>query len=102
VRAVKELLDSGESFLLLDCREPQEYEIAKIEQARLIPMREIPNREAEYADYRDKRIVVHCHVGGRSFHVMQWLRENGFPCAQNMSGGISAWSHEIDPSVPTY
>jgi rhodanese-related sulfurtransferase len=102
VRSVKSLFDNTEEFLLLDCREPKEFEIARIPGSRLIPMREIPNRIAELESFRDKRIVIHCHHGGRSLRVTEWLREQGFAGAQNMTGGIDAWSLEIDPTVPKY
>jgi rhodanese-related sulfurtransferase len=102
VRAVKKLLDEGADFFLLDCREPSEYAIAKLAGAVLIPMREIPARLAELEPVRDQRIVVHCHHGGRSMQVTQWLLQQGFPKVQNMAGGIDAWSSEIDPSVSRY
>jgi rhodanese-related sulfurtransferase len=88
--------------LLLDCRTPEEYSIAKIDGAVLIPMQEIAERLAELEPWRDKPIIVHCHHGVRSLRVTHWLREKGFPLAQSMTGGIEAWSLEVDPSVPRY
>lgn len=102
VHAVKALLDDRTSFLLLDCREPDEYQVARIEPGQLIPMGELPGRLADLEAYRDQPIVVYCHVGGRSLRVVRWLRAQGFPQAQNMDGGIEAWSQLIDPSVPRY
>jgi rhodanese-related sulfurtransferase len=102
VTTVKQLLDSGDDFTLLDCREPSEYETARIDGAKLIPMREIPGRLAELEPLRNSRIVVHCHHGGRSLRVTHWLREQGFPNVQNMTGGIDAWSQIVDPKVPRY
>ncbi|WP_425613403.1 rhodanese-like domain-containing protein [Anatilimnocola sp. NA78] len=102
VQTVKELLDAKAEFTLLDCREPDEYQTAHIEGARLIPMREIPGKLAELESLKDARIIVHCHHGGRSMRVTQWLREQGFPHVQNMAGGIDAWSQVIDPRVPRY
>jgi rhodanese-related sulfurtransferase len=102
VVAVKNLLDSQEEFLLLDCREPKEHRIASIPAAQLIPMREIPIRVAELEAYRDRRVVVHCHHGGRSLRVAEWLRQQGFSGAQNMTGGIDAWSLQVDPQLPRY
>lgn len=102
VQAVKRLQDSGESFLFLDCREPDEHAIASIPGAVLVPMQEIPERLEWLAPHRDGRIVVHCHHGGRSLRVTRWLRAQGFPGAQNMSGGIDAWSTGIDPATPRY
>jgi adenylyltransferase/sulfurtransferase len=101
VTLVKQMLDAGESFTLLDCREPGEHQTANIAGAKLIPMREIPGKLAEL-EPRNAHIVVHCHHGGRSLRVTQWLREQGFPNVQNMSGGIDAWSQIIDPKVPRY
>ncbi|MDA1049635.1 MAG: rhodanese-like domain-containing protein [Planctomycetota bacterium] len=101
-RGVKKLLDEGVDFFLLDCREPSEYAIAKLDSAVLIPMGEIPARLPELEPVRDRRIVVHCHHGGRSMQVTQWLQQQGFPKVQNMAGGIDAWSHEIDSSVARY
>lgn len=102
VRSVKVLLDGGEDFLLLDCREQDEFKLARIDGSQLIPMREIPARIAELEPFREKRIVIHCHHGGRSSRVTDWLRQQGFASAQNMTGGIDAWTLEIDPTVPRY
>ena len=102
VRGVKKLIDEGADFFLLDCREPSEYAIAKLESAVLIPMREIPGRLAELEPVRDQRIVVHCHHGGRSMQVTQWLQQQGFAKVQNMAGGIDAWACEIDSGVARY
>ena len=102
VRGVKQLLDDQADFFLLDCREPSEYAIAKLDSAGLIPMREIPARLPELEPVRDQRIIVHCHHGGRSMQVTQWLKQQGFARAQNMAGGIDAWSTEIDRGVARY
>ena len=99
---VKELLDGGEGFLLLDCREADEHATAHIKQARLLPMSELPNRVGELEAQRDGHIVVHCHHGGRSLRVTKWLREQGFSQVQSMAGGIDQWAVEIDPTVPRY
>ena len=101
VTSVKELLDTGADFLLLDCRQPSEYQAANIAGAQLIPMREVPSKLTELGP-QEKHIVVHCHHGGRSLQVTHYLREQGFPNVQNMSGGIDAWSQIIDPKVPRY
>jgi len=94
--------DGEESFLLIDCREPNEHEFCRIESAKLIPMNQTPERVAELETHRDSQIVVHCHHGGRSLQVVQWLRNEGFHGAQNMTGGIEAWSQTVDPEVPRY
>ena len=100
VASVKQMLDRGDKFTLLDCREPDEYETAHIEGSKHIPMREISSRLGEVD--RQGLVVVHCHHGGRSLRLTQFLRQQGFPQVQNMTGGIDAWSQQIDPSVPRY
>ncbi len=101
-QTVKSMLDRGDEFVLLDCRESDEYAIARIDGARLVPMSEIQERVAELEADRSRQIVVHCHHGGRSLRVAQWLRKNGFTGAQSMSGGIDEWSTQIDPNVARY
>jgi rhodanese-related sulfurtransferase len=102
VPAVAALRQSGEAFVLLDCREPDEQAIARIAGSILIPMRLIPERLAELESHRDARVIVHCHHGVRSLRVARFLRERGFARAQSMAGGIEAWSLAIDPAVPRY
>lgn len=102
VQRTSSLLGQGEDFLLVDCREPEEYELCRIEGSRLIPMSEVPSRVDEIEEFCGKRIVVHCHHGVRSLSVVRWLRANGFSTSQSMAGGIDAWSVEIDPSVSRY
>lgn len=92
----------GPPAVLLDCRTPEEHAIARIAGAILVPMPEIPERLAEFEEWRSRTIVVHCHHGMRSLRVAQWLRERGFPAVTSMRGGIDAWSATIDPSVPVY
>lgn len=99
---VKVRLDSTEPPLLIDCREPDEVAHCRIEGATHIPMGEIQGRIGELADYRDQPVVVYCHHGGRSLHVVHWLRSEGFSLAQSMAGGIDDWSQEVDSSVPRY
>jgi len=102
VRSVKQMQDSGEKFVLLDCREPSEVATAKIAGSIHIPMKQIPGRLAELEPHRTERIVVHCHHGGRSLRVTQFLRHEGFSQVQNMAGGIDAWSLEVDAGVARY
>ena len=101
-RAVKAWLDSGTSFLFLDCREADEYASSHIPGTTLIPMSELSDRVSELEQHRDASIVVHCHHGGRSMRVTNWLRQQGFASVTNMSGGIDEWSQQIDPSVSRY
>jgi rhodanese-related sulfurtransferase len=102
VLGVKQMVDAGEKFVLLDCREADEVATAKIPGSLHIPMREIPARLAELESHRHGRLVVHCHHGGRSQRVTHYLRQQGFPQVQNMSGGIDDWSLKVDPAVPRY
>jgi rhodanese-related sulfurtransferase len=99
---VKQLQDTGAPFLLIDCREIDEYELCRIPGARLIPMKQIPDHIEELQRYLETRIIVQCHHGGRSAQVVRWLRDRGFLAVQSMVGGIDAWSQEVDPSVPRY
>jgi len=106
VQAVAELLNQSEESetrcLLIDCREPSEHEHCQIKGSQLIPMNAIADRLAELESHRDQTLIVHCHHGGRSLRVVEYLRANGFPTAQNMTGGIDVWSQQIDDSVPRY
>ena len=101
-RAVKSLLDSGQDFMLLDCRQPEEHAIVSIPQAKLIPMHDLPGQISDLEPFRDRQVIVHCHHGGRSLQVASWLRRQGFSQAASMAGGIDQWAIEIDPSLPRY
>jgi len=100
-QAAKTLMDRGEPFTLLDVREPWEFETARIAGAKLMPMGEVPSRAHQELDPEDHIIVV-CHHGVRSLNVVAWLRQQGFEKAQSMSGGIDAWSRQVDPEVSKY
>jgi rhodanese-related sulfurtransferase len=101
VEDVKAAIDKGETFTLVDVREPWEHELARIGGSKLIPMGDIPARVHQELD-PDERIIAYCHRGVRSLNVVNWLRQQGFEKAQSMSGGIDRWSRVIDPKVPTY
>jgi rhodanese-related sulfurtransferase len=98
---LKALQKTGEPFLLLDVREPWEFDTAKIEGAKNIPMGDIPTRANQELD-PDAHIVVVCHHGVRSLTVTNWLRQQGFEKVQSMRGGIDGWARTIDPKVPLY
>ncbi|HEV2805748.1 MAG TPA: molybdopterin-synthase adenylyltransferase MoeB [Chthoniobacterales bacterium] len=100
VRELKAKIDNREAFTLIDVREPFEYEIAKIDAARLIPLGELESRLSELP--RSGPLILQCHSGGRSEHAVRLLQEAGFQNALNLVGGIDAWSAEIDPDVPRY
>ncbi len=100
VRELKEKMDGGEAFTLIDVREPYEYEIARIPGSRLIPLGELETHVGELP--RTGTLVLQCHSGGRSEHAVRLLQGAGFENAYNLVGGIDAWSVEIDPAVPRY
>lgn len=91
---------SGRDVTVLDVREDWEVATVALEGAQHIPMRQVPQRVAELP--KDRPLVVMCHHGGRSRQVMAWLRQNGFPQAINLAGGIHAWAEQIDPSMAKY
>jgi rhodanese-related sulfurtransferase len=98
---VKGALDAGEPLVLLDVREPWEFETARIAGAKLIPMGDVPSRAHQELD-PEERVVVVCHHGVRSMNVTVWLRQQGFEKAQSMRGGIDRWSRRVDGEVPMY
>ena len=97
---LKQKMDAREPFELIDVRETYEYEIARIDGARLIPLGEIAERADELR--RDRPIVFHCHSGRRSAEAVRLLQQRGFGNIYNLEGGIDAWSDQIDPGVPKY
>jgi rhodanese-related sulfurtransferase len=101
VAQLKALLATEHPPLLLDVREPWEYQTAHIEPSTLIPMGDITGRAHQELD-EEAPILVLCHHGARSLSVTAWLRQQGFEKAQSVSGGIDAWSALIDPTVPRY
>jgi len=99
VKELKRRIDAGEDVQLIDVREPYEYQIAQIG-GKLIPQNEAPQRLAEID--REREIVVHCRSGVRSQRIAEFLKQAGYPRVVNLSGGILAWSDEIDPKVQKY
>jgi rhodanese-related sulfurtransferase len=89
-----------EKPLLLDVREPWEYQAARIDGSQLVPMREVPARVGELDANKD--LVAICHHGGRSMQVAMFLEKQGFTRVHNLVGGIDAWSRTVDPAVPLY
>ena|ERR1700722_12000688 len=98
---VKVKLNAGDTFTLLDVREPWECQTAAIATAKLMPMGDVPGRAHQELD-PEEHIVVVCHHGVRSMNVTVWLRQQGFEKVQSMRGGIDAWSRSVDQKVPLY
>ncbi len=89
-----------EKPLLLDVREPWEYDVCRIEGSVLVPMRGLEGKLAELD--RERETVCVCHHGVRSYHVARFLEHQGFTRVINLAGGVDAWAKEADPSMPTY
>lgn len=109
-RETKRVMDSGETAgpdgtLVLDCRRPDEFAVAKIDGAVLVPMDQVASRLSELEGKtlgRDRPIIVHCHHGRRSLKVTAELRAAGFSDVKSMAGGIDLWSIDIDLGVKRY
>lgn len=102
VEDLKKKLDGKEDFVFIDVREEFEYEIAKIEGAKLIPLGQIESRISELEEFKGKEIVAHCHHGGRSRKALELLSSKGFSNLKNVAGGIHEWAAQIDSSVAQY
>jgi sulfur-carrier protein adenylyltransferase/sulfurtransferase len=99
-QALAERLMTGEPPELLDVREPYEWSIARLPDARLVPLDVLPDA-VETLD-PGAELIVYCHHGVRSAAAVAWLRERGFARARNLTGGIDRWSREVDPSTRRY
>lgn len=98
---LKTRMDAGDDIQLIDVRQPDEYAFAKIEGAKLIPLGEIITRMNELDPTRET--VIHCKMGGRSARAIEALERSGFTGKMsNLVGGITAWSNDVDSSVPKY
>ena len=100
VTQLKAMHEAGRAFVLLDVRERDEWETARIIWAKHVPMGDVPVRLQELP--KNGNVIVMCHAGVRSDRVARYLREHGFTSVANLAGGIDAWSREIDAAVPTY
>ena len=100
VAELKARIDRGDAPLIVDVREPAEFEICRIPGAVLIPLHQLPSRLTELD--ASKEIVLQCKVGGRSASATAFLRRAGFARARNLTGGILAWIDQVDPSQPKY
>jgi molybdopterin/thiamine biosynthesis adenylyltransferase/rhodanese-related sulfurtransferase len=99
---LKEMMDAGKDFELIDVREPNEYEIVRIPGATLIPKDRILSGEALSEIPQDKPVVLHCKSGARSAEALAALHRAGFRDAVHVGGGVLAWAKQVDTSLPTY
>jgi sulfur-carrier protein adenylyltransferase/sulfurtransferase len=99
-RQLDMLLRSGSAVSVIDVREPYEWSVARLPQARLIPLNSLP--AAMPSLDRSAEIVIYCHHGMRSAAAVEWLRDQGFARVRNLVGGIDRWSLEVDPSMRRY
>ena len=99
---LKEWLDdpARNNPVLIDVREPWEFELCRIPGASLLPMSTIPARVAELDDTADTVLI--CHHGGRSMQAAMFLQQQGFAKLYNMTGGVAAWARQVDPAMPQY
>ncbi|GAA0627579.1 adenylyltransferase/sulfurtransferase MoeZ [Sporichthya brevicatena] len=102
VKELKEWMDAGKDFALIDVREPNEFEIVSIPGATLIPKGEFLNGNALEKLPRDKQIVLHCKSGGRSAEALAAVKRAGFNDAVHVGGGVVAWVSQIEPDKPSY
>ncbi|HEY3900373.1 MAG TPA: rhodanese-like domain-containing protein [Chthoniobacter sp.] len=102
VAEAKSRLASPTPPRLIDVREADEYAVARIEGAELLPLSQWPAIAAEKLTDPAQALLIQCHHGGRSARATEFLLRNGFTDVTNLAGGIDAWSIEIDPTVPRY
>src|ERR1700674_4517902 len=97
---VKSRMDRGEKLVLVDVREPWEYELCRIEGAKLVPLGSLAANVNGLLGVDE--IICYCHHGMRSLDAAAWLRFQGIEKAKSLSGGIERWSTDVDPHVPRY
>lgn len=100
VEELKKRMDRGDNILVLDVRNPNEFQICRIPGTVLLPLPELAQRFKEVP--RDREVLVHCKSGMRSAKAVQFLKENGYTNVANIQGGIQAWAERVDPSMPKY
>jgi adenylyltransferase/sulfurtransferase len=101
-RQLDEIRSEGGEFDLIDCREQDEWDFCRLENARHFALSEFAVHAASLLAMKDKPTVIYCHHGMRSLHATRWLRQHGRQNVFSLAGGIQRWSDEIDPQVPTY
>ena len=94
-------LDRGESFRLVDVREVDEWAVARLPQAELIPLSQFQQRAAQELS-PEETIVLYCHHGMRSGRAQDFLKAHGYTGVWNLAGGIDAWALQVDPTMKRY
>jgi len=97
---LKKMVEERTPFVLIDVREPHEYQICRIPGSKLMPLGDVLKRMHELNS--EEEIVVHCRSGVRSARAVEWLMKAGFRRVRNLKGGVLAWAEQVDPSVPKY
>jgi len=98
--SLKKSLDSGSDVVLIDVREPYEFDFCHLQDARLVPLGQLVDRIGELD--KDRDIIVYCHTGVRSARAVEFLKMNGFKRVRNLKGGIRSWSELVDSTIPRY
>jgi rhodanese-related sulfurtransferase len=99
VQELKMRLDNGEKLILIDCREPYEFETAHLSELNY-PLDNIASFLKDFENQKQSEIIVYCRSGNRSRAMVNYLQQQGFLCAKNLTGGVLAWKTEIEPSFP--
>jgi adenylyltransferase/sulfurtransferase len=94
---LKDMMDNRESFILLDVRQPEEYEICHIEGSLLVPLEEIEEHLGDFCT--DRTYVIHCKEGVRSMEAIGIMKKKGFQVTLNLDGGILSWAKMIEPTM---
>ena len=102
VTEAAKLLQSAKPPRLIDVREPDEWDTARIAGAELLPLSQWPNLALQKVTDKSQPLLIQCHHGGRSARAAAWLLSQGFSDVTNLAGGIDAWSEEVDATVPRY
>ncbi|MBC8044288.1 MAG: molybdopterin-synthase adenylyltransferase MoeB [Rhizobacter sp.] len=100
VQQLKSRMDAGEDLFIIDVREPNEYQIVKLGGTTLIPLNTVPDNLSKIP--KDREVIVHCKMGGRSAKAIEFLKSQGYTNLKNLTGGINAYATEIDKTMPTY
>lgn len=97
VQELKMRQESGEKLILIDCREPFEFETARLSEFNY-PLDNIAGFLNDFEDQKQNEIIVYCRSGKRSRAMVNYLQQQGFLCAKNLTGGVLAWQAQIEPS----